>query len=86
MPWWRKRGVSAETSEPTEDLTGPVIRLENVSKVFHTEGEETRALDSVSVEIARGEYVSVSGPSGCGKSTLLSILGRSTRRPQVAIY
>jgi putative ABC transport system ATP-binding protein len=75
MPWWRKRGVSAETSEPTEDLTGPVIRLEGVSKVFHTEGEETRALDAVSVEIARGEYVSVSGPSGCGKSTFLSILG-----------
>ncbi|HET6897661.1 MAG TPA: ABC transporter ATP-binding protein [Vicinamibacteria bacterium] len=52
-----------------------MIRLENVSKVFRSEGEETRALDSVSVEIARGEYVSVSGPSGCGKSTFLSILG-----------
>ena len=75
MPWWRKRGVTPETSAPSEDPNGPVIRLESVSKVFHTEGEETRALDSVSVEIARGEYVSVSGPSGCGKSTFLSILG-----------
>jgi putative ABC transport system ATP-binding protein len=75
MPWWRKRGVSAEASEPSEDLTGPLIRLESVSKVFRSEGEETRALDSVSVEIARGEYVSVSGPSGCGKSTFLSIIG-----------
>jgi putative ABC transport system ATP-binding protein len=75
MPWWRKRGPTAETSEPSEDLTGPVIRLDHVSKVFRSEGEETRALDSVSVEIARGEYVSVSGPSGCGKSTFLSILG-----------
>jgi putative ABC transport system ATP-binding protein len=75
MSWWRKRGEPAETSEASEDLTGPVIRLENVSKVFRSEGEETRALDSVSVEIAPGEYVSVSGPSGCGKSTFLSILG-----------
>jgi len=75
MPWWRKRGLTAETSEPSEDLTGPLIRLDNVSKVFRSEGEETRALDSVSLEIARGEYVSVSGPSGCGKSTFLSILG-----------
>ena len=55
MPWWRKRGVSVETSEPTEDLTGPVIRLESVSKVFRGEGEETRALDSVSLDIAPGE-------------------------------
>jgi putative ABC transport system ATP-binding protein len=75
MSWWRKRGETAPTSEPSEDLTGPVIRLEGVGKVFRSEGEESRALDSVSVEIARGAYVSVSGPSGCGKSTLLSILG-----------
>jgi putative ABC transport system ATP-binding protein len=75
MSWWRKRGVTAETSEPSKDLTGPVIRLDNVSKAFRGEGEETRALDGVSLEIGRGEYVSVSGPSGCGKSTFLSILG-----------
>ena len=75
MPWWRKRGVTPETSEPSEDPNGPVIRLESVSKVFRSDGEETRALDSVSLDIAPGEYVSVSGPSGCGKSTLLSILG-----------
>src|SRR5678816_3934556 len=74
MPWWRKRGLPPETSELREDPNAPVIRLESVSKVFRSEGEETRALDSVSLEIARGEYVSVSGPSGCGKSTFLSIL------------
>jgi len=53
----------------------PVIKLENVTKVFATEEVETHALESVSVEIARGEYVSIAGPSGCGKSTLLSIVG-----------
>jgi putative ABC transport system ATP-binding protein len=36
--------------------------------------EQTHALDDVSTDIGRGEYVSVSGPSGCGKSTFLSIL------------
>ena len=36
--------------------------------------EETRALSDVTVDIGRGEYVSVSGPSGCGKSTFLAIL------------
>src|SRR5437867_468392 len=53
----------------------PIIRLENVTKVFLTDGVETHALSGVQMEIKKGEYVSIAGPSGCGKSTLLSILG-----------
>jgi putative ABC transport system ATP-binding protein len=53
----------------------PLIRLENVTKVFYTDEVETHALSSVGFEIQKGEYVSIAGPSGCGKSTLLSILG-----------
>jgi putative ABC transport system ATP-binding protein len=53
----------------------PLIRLENVNKVFFTEDYETHALSSINLEINRGEYVSIAGPSGCGKSTLLSIMG-----------
>jgi putative ABC transport system ATP-binding protein len=46
-----------------------------VTKIFKTDGdEETRALDNVTVDIERGEYISISGPSGCGKSTFLSVL------------
>src|SRR5712692_7833201 len=52
-----------------------LIRLEGVSKVFFTEEVETHALSNISLEIKRGEYVSIGGPSGCGKSTLLSIIG-----------
>jgi putative ABC transport system ATP-binding protein len=53
----------------------PVIKLKDLTKVFSTDEVETHALSKVSLEIARGEYVSIGGPSGCGKSTLLSILG-----------
>src|SRR5687768_15112932 len=56
-------------------MTEPLIRLEDVKKVFYTDEVETHALDNVNIEINRGEYVSIAGPSGCGKSTLLSILG-----------
>src|SRR5438874_12780404 len=52
-----------------------LIRLENVTKVFHTDEVETHALSSVGFEIHAGEYVSIGGPSGCGKSTVLWILG-----------
>jgi len=75
MPWWRKRDAEPAAGEAAIDPGLPVIRLEHVTKVFKGDGsEETRALDDVTVDIARGDYVSVSGPSGCGKSTFLSIL------------
>src|SRR3989442_7794348 len=53
----------------------PLLRLENVSKVFVTDEVETHALQSVHFDVQKGECLSISGPSGCGKSTLLAILG-----------
>ncbi len=52
-----------------------LIKLEDVTKVFHTDEVETHALSAVHLEIKNGEFLSIAGPSGCGKSTLLSILG-----------
>src|SRR6201994_4697518 len=53
----------------------PLLRLENVSKVFVTDEVETHALQSIHFDVKKGEYLSIAGPSGCGKSTLLAILG-----------
>src|SRR5580700_4945861 len=52
-----------------------LLKLENVGKTYFTDEMETHALRAITLEIERGEYVSIEGPSGCGKSTLLSILG-----------
>ncbi|WP_343307904.1 ABC transporter ATP-binding protein [Chitinophaga niabensis] len=52
-----------------------MIRLQNIEKVYRTDTVETQALNSISLNIAKGEFLSIMGPSGCGKSTLLNIMG-----------
>ncbi|GAA4825651.1 ABC transporter ATP-binding protein [Marinicella pacifica] len=52
-----------------------MIKLDNISKVYRTQGETIRALDGVNLSIAEGEFVAIMGRSGSGKSTMLNILG-----------
>jgi putative ABC transport system ATP-binding protein len=62
-----------------------LIELDNVTKVYRTEGVEVRALCGVSLSILAGEFVAIRGSSGSGKSTLMNILG-CLDRPTSGIY
>ena len=52
-----------------------MIKINNLTKIYTTDEVETTALNSINIEIKKGEFVAIMGPSGCGKSTLLNILG-----------
>jgi NitT/TauT family transport system ATP-binding protein len=70
--------MEAETRARNDAVAGrdvPFVRLLGVNKVFssHTRAP-LKAVDSVSLDIGTGEFVSIVGPSGCGKSTLMMMV------------
>ncbi|HEY9032585.1 MAG TPA: ABC transporter ATP-binding protein [Pseudomonadales bacterium] len=52
-----------------------ILQMRGISKIYGTGLAEVRALDTVDLSIAAGEFVAVMGPSGSGKSTCMNILG-----------
>jgi len=52
-----------------------IIQARGVRRIYRLEGEEVHALRGISLDIIRGEYLSIMGPSGSGKSTLFNMIG-----------
>lgn len=56
-------------------MNTPLIKLENIKKDYEIGNEKIRVLKGLSLEIQRGEFLSIMGKSGSGKTTLLNIIG-----------
>ena len=72
--------IPVETTEEVLSIdhnnqSNSMIRLKNIEKVYRTDTVETLAINNISLNIDKGEFLSIMGPSGCGKSTLLNIMG-----------
>jgi len=63
-----------------------LISLSHISKIYQSGEVKVKALDDISFEIQKGEFVAIMGPSGSGKSTLMHILGLLDRPTQGRYY
>ena len=52
-----------------------IIETTNIARMYKMGSEVVNALQSISIDIIKGEYVAFMGPSGSGKSTLMNIIG-----------
>lgn len=52
-----------------------MLELKNITKTYHTAGEDVEALKGIDLQFRNSEFVCILGPSGCGKTTLLNIIG-----------
>jgi putative ABC transport system ATP-binding protein len=65
---------------------GIVLRTESLNKTYVNGAETTIALDSINLQVQKGEFLALYGPSGSGKTTLLFLLGGLDRPTSGRIY
>src|SRR5579863_10262405 len=66
--------LAVQSAPDAVAATPPLVSVKNVQKTYFARQAQVQAVASASVDVARGEFVSLLGPSGCGKSTLLMMI------------
>ena len=69
------KGNGKQNGAAAPAAAGPSLSLRDVVKTYQMGAERVHALNGVSLEVGRNEYVAIMGPSGSGKSTLMNIIG-----------
>lgn len=78
-------GIIYENKE-IGDWLMEILKVENLSKIYNLGNEEIKAIDNISFEIKKGEFIALIGASGSGKSTLLHLLGGVDKPTQGKIF
>ena len=68
-------GVATRGNPVSADRETSIVSLRDVRRDYALGAERVHALQGVTLDVARGDYVAIVGPSGCGKSTLLNLIG-----------
>jgi putative ABC transport system ATP-binding protein len=78
--------IEALFTPPAQQERPCVIRAVDVKKIYRRGDEETHALRGASVDIYRGEYLSIMGPSGSGKTTFFNMIGALSKPTSGKVY
>jgi NitT/TauT family transport system ATP-binding protein len=66
--------LAADSAQAPDAVGSAIVQVENLARTYGSGPTAVRALEDVSLEIRKREFLTILGPSGCGKSTLLNIL------------
>jgi putative ABC transport system ATP-binding protein len=69
------RGVAADRRIAAQRGDRVIVSLSDVRRDYPIGADRVHALQGVSLDVERGDYIAIVGPSGCGKSTLLNLIG-----------